>query len=90
MAGNVYEWVQDEWHSNYNGAPSDGSGWCSGICPANASDSSYNASDSAGRIRRGGSWFSPATTYLRAAYRYDNDPAAQVDFYGGRLARAVR
>lgn len=27
MAGNVYEWVQDSWHVDYNGAPVDGSAW---------------------------------------------------------------
>ncbi len=25
--GNVKEWVEDSWHSNYNGAPTDGSAW---------------------------------------------------------------
>ena len=27
--GNVWEWVEDCWHNNYNGAPSDGSAWTS-------------------------------------------------------------
>jgi len=27
MHGNVWEWVQDSWHSDYNGAPTDGSSW---------------------------------------------------------------
>lgn len=27
MHGNVWEWVQDEWHSDYNGAPDDGGTW---------------------------------------------------------------
>jgi|GEM_PF-1198805 len=27
MHGNVYEWVQDSYHLDYNGAPSDGSAW---------------------------------------------------------------
>jgi len=27
MAGNLMEWVQDTWHSNYEGAPTDGSAW---------------------------------------------------------------
>ncbi|MCZ7381565.1 MAG: formylglycine-generating enzyme family protein [Candidatus Methanoperedens sp.] len=39
--GNVWEWVQDRYHNNYNGAPTDGSAWESG---------------SAYPISRGGSW----------------------------------
>ena len=27
MAGNVREWVEDVWHSSYEGAPADGSAW---------------------------------------------------------------
>jgi formylglycine-generating enzyme required for sulfatase activity len=27
MNGNVWEWVQDTWHYNYEGAPTDGSAW---------------------------------------------------------------
>jgi formylglycine-generating enzyme required for sulfatase activity len=27
MSGNVWEWVEDDWHSNYNGAPTDGRAW---------------------------------------------------------------
>jgi formylglycine-generating enzyme required for sulfatase activity len=27
MHGNVWEWVEDDWHENYQGAPSDGSAW---------------------------------------------------------------
>jgi formylglycine-generating enzyme required for sulfatase activity len=30
MLGNVWEWNQDKWHGNYNGAPTDGSAWESG------------------------------------------------------------
>ena len=44
MHGNVEEWVQDKWHSNYECAPSDGSAW-------------EDESSSAG-VSRGGSWFS--------------------------------
>ncbi|HLB70625.1 MAG TPA: SUMF1/EgtB/PvdO family nonheme iron enzyme [Candidatus Methanoperedens sp.] len=27
MHGNVWEWVQDVYHDNYDGAPDDGSAW---------------------------------------------------------------
>ena len=27
MAGNVWEWVEDDWHDNYNGAPTNGEAW---------------------------------------------------------------
>lgn len=45
MVGNVYEWCLDTKHSNYQGAPSDGSPW---IDP-----------DQEDRIYRGGSWYQP-------------------------------
>ncbi len=43
MHGNVWEWCQDHWHSNYEGAPTDGSTWLSDDEDAN-------------RVIRGGSW----------------------------------
>lgn len=30
MAGNVAEWVEDDWHRDYQGAPEDGRAWCDG------------------------------------------------------------
>lgn len=32
MIGLGLEWVQDQWHDNYEGAPNDGSAWCDGDC----------------------------------------------------------
>jgi formylglycine-generating enzyme required for sulfatase activity len=32
MAGNVAQWVQDCYHDDYSGAPTDGSAWASGNC----------------------------------------------------------
>ena len=40
MSGNVWEWVEDNYHPNYNGAPSDGSAWMNGSM----------------HVLRGGSW----------------------------------
>lgn len=43
MSGNIFEWCLDEWHVNYNGAPTDGKRWVGdGAC--------------ADRVIRGGSW----------------------------------
>jgi formylglycine-generating enzyme required for sulfatase activity len=44
MHGNVWEWCQDVWHRNYDGAPVDGSAW-------------VNGGDSSSRVLRGGSWY---------------------------------
>ena len=90
MSGSVWEWVQDEWHDNYDGAPIDGSGWCVGDCPENASDSNYNAG-SIGlnhRVLRGGYWGNGAS-FIRAAYRVNVTPSGQSYHYGGRLARSI-
>ncbi|MGD1871973.1 MAG: SUMF1/EgtB/PvdO family nonheme iron enzyme [Mastigocoleus sp.] len=43
MHGNVYEWCEDTWHVNYNGAPTDGSAW-------------IDNDNRSRRILRGGSW----------------------------------
>ena len=43
MHGNVWEWCQDHWHENYEGAPTDGSAWPTDNKEAN-------------RLVRGGSW----------------------------------
>ena len=32
MAGNVWEWVEDCWNENYEGAPADRSAWTSRDC----------------------------------------------------------
>jgi formylglycine-generating enzyme required for sulfatase activity len=58
MHGNVYEWCQDHWHNNYEGAPTDGSAWLS------------NKKDSNRRLLRGGSWYySPEN--CRSAFRHN-------------------
>ena len=54
MHGNVWEWCEDVWHENYNGAPTNGSAWLTG-------------GDHSRRALRGGSW---ADIRCRSAYRY--------------------
>jgi formylglycine-generating enzyme required for sulfatase activity len=55
MHGNVWEWVEDCWHDNYDGATTDGSPWTAG-------------GDCSRRVVRGGSWISLPQN-LRAAFR---------------------
>ena len=43
MSGNVWEWVEDQWHKNYEGAPTDGSTW-------------VDREENAARVLRGGTW----------------------------------
>jgi formylglycine-generating enzyme required for sulfatase activity/uncharacterized caspase-like protein len=63
MHGNVWEWCQDVWHSNYDGAPVDGSAW------VNGGNSKY-------RVVRGGSWYY-YPGWCRSALRgyFDSDVA---------------
>jgi formylglycine-generating enzyme required for sulfatase activity len=55
MHGNVWEWVEDCYHRNYSGAPTNGSAWSSDDC-------NY-------RVTRGGSWNDEAA-YSRSARRF--------------------
>ena len=60
MHGNVWEWCEDLWHSNYEGAPADGSAWLSG-------------GGSSRRVLRGGSW-GILSFVCRSAVRRFQDP----------------
>ncbi|WP_414622069.1 formylglycine-generating enzyme family protein [Calothrix sp. CCY 0018] len=60
MHGNAWEWCLDDWHDNYEGAPTDGSAW---VDTENQVDN-----DNRSQSLRGGSWLNnPA--YCRSAYR---------------------
>ena len=72
MHGNVWEWIQDCWHDNYNGAPSDGSAWEGGDC--------------AHRSTRSGS-LDNGPVYVRSAYRGSLDATTRVYSTGFRLAQ---
>jgi len=76
MLGNVSEWVQDCFHWDYTGAPTDGRAWESGDC-------------SMGGVMRGGSWLS-AWGYLRLARRGGGDSKDFKDLdVGFRIARSL-
>jgi formylglycine-generating enzyme required for sulfatase activity len=71
MHGNVWEWVEDDWHENYRGAPKDGNAW---IDDPRGSD----------RVVRGGSWYNSAR-YCRSAIRYWIGPGRRIINLGFRL-----
>jgi formylglycine-generating enzyme required for sulfatase activity len=74
MHGNVWEWVQDCYHDNYNGAPTDGSAIASGEC-------SY-------RVIRGGSWsYDPRP--LRVAIRKWLSSDGRGNILGFRVGRTI-
>ncbi|HII79471.1 MAG TPA: formylglycine-generating enzyme family protein [Methanosarcina sp.] len=74
MHGNVWEWVQDRWHENYNGSPSNGSAWEHGNCSA--------------RVSRGGSWYCDSDT-CRSAARFSREPENRFANLGFRLVREL-
>jgi formylglycine-generating enzyme required for sulfatase activity len=76
MHGNVWEWVQDCWHQNYDGAPTDGSAWVGtdGQCERH--------------VMRGGTWHG-AVDYMRSAYRFRYPREIRTGGLGFRLARTV-
>lgn len=76
MSGNVWEWCQDEWHDNYEGAPQDGSVWKTGEDLDRATD----------RVIRGGGW-NCLPQDLRAASRSGDYSSSWLDNLGFRLAR---
>src|SRR6201999_3886254 len=63
--GNVWEWVEDSWHANYQGAPTDGSAWLAGGDP--------NC-----RVIRGGSWHHEGEL-IRAAVQVQRNHLVRFD-----------
>jgi len=76
MHGNVFEWVEDCYHSNYIGAPADGSAWTTSC------EQDY-------RVRRGGSWYT-APRNIRSALRDKSVPGDRDNDLGFRVARTLR
>jgi len=75
MHGNVWEWVEDDWHDSYNKAPDDGSAW---VDEPRGSD----------RVVRGGCWSFDAR-YCRSAVRFLSAPGSRNIDVGFRLSRSV-
>jgi formylglycine-generating enzyme required for sulfatase activity len=75
MHGNVWEWVEDNWHPDYTDAPTDGAVWTGG--------------DSSRRVLRGGSWASVPRS-LRSALRFRFQPDGLGDDIGFRVARSLQ
>jgi len=71
MGGAVDQWVEDCWHKNYSGAPTDGSGWMDGDCGSH--------------VIRSGSWKNDAR-YVRPANRDSYDTSVRYPTHGFRVA----
>jgi formylglycine-generating enzyme required for sulfatase activity len=76
--GNVREWVQDCWHDNYQGAPSDGSAW----------EKEHNGNCN-GRVNRGGAFRGGSTRNMRSSSRDMYRAGARPYWVGFRLVREV-
>ena len=76
MHGNIWEWVEDDWHENYTGAPTNGSTWLQGGQPVF-------------RVIRGGSWRNESEL-LRAAVRDRRNIHVRFDILGFRVARTLK
>lgn len=74
MNGNVWEWVNDCWHRNYEGAPRDGSSWDDNNCTV--------------RVIRSGSWRNDKT-YVHSASRFKYDAYVRYLLNGFRVAKSL-
>ena len=74
MHGNVWEWLEDCWHTDYRGAPANGQARTSGDCEY--------------RVLRGGSW-NDGPGPLRSANRGWSWPSYRFDIYGFRLVQEL-
>jgi formylglycine-generating enzyme required for sulfatase activity len=75
MHGNVWEWVEDCYHENYNGAPKDGSAW-------------IEQGECSHHVGRGGAWFFDFRA-LRAASRFGYPSDNRIDILGFRVGRTL-
>jgi formylglycine-generating enzyme required for sulfatase activity len=78
MHGNVWEWVEDDWHENYQGAPSDGSAWKDAGAARNPRLC----------VLRGGSWGGNSRD-CRSAFRSESGSKSRAHAIGFRVARTL-
>jgi formylglycine-generating enzyme required for sulfatase activity len=71
MSGNVYEWCEDQWHGNYDGAPTNGPAW-------------VDLKQGTSRVFRGGGWFSNAR-FCRPTNRGYDPPTRRGRYVGFRV-----
>ncbi len=74
MIGNVWQWVEDCYHDNYVGAPTDGSAWFGNDCSLH--------------VVRGGA-YNRGPRPARLAARFGRAPAARIGNGGFRVARTL-
>jgi len=77
LHGNAWEWCEDTYHENYEGAPADGTAWTEGGLEW-AEGTPY-------RVFRGGGWYGWAG-YCRSAFRLWNHPGNRDWILGFRPA----
>lgn len=75
MHGNVWEWTEDHWHENYEGAPLDGTAWT-------------KDGDASRLVLRGGSWVITPRD-LRSATRFRNTTDYRINLFGFRVGRTL-
>ena len=74
MSGNVFEWMADDWHGNYDKVVGDDRAW-------------IDSPRGPGRVLRGGSWVNDPQN-CGVADRPTSRPESRNDFIGFRLARS--
>ncbi len=75
MHGNVAEWVEDCYHDNYEGAPTENQVWLANQCDT--------------RVLKGGSWYD-IPRVGRSATRYRATPDLKASNWGFRIVRIIQ
>ena len=76
-SGNVWEWIEDCWHDNYNRAPADASAW-----------TEASGGDCKQRVLRGGSW-GHVPENMRSSVRFRYIAGFRLNTIGFRLAQDI-